>query len=37
MSQKIQCKYLTSEKLTPDNLNFKRYKCDDMSNIKIIL
>ena len=26
----IKCKYITSEKLTPENLNFIRYKCDDM-------
>jgi len=31
----IKCKYITSEKLTPENLNLKRYKCDDMSIIKI--
>ena len=31
----IQCKYITAEKLTPDNLRFKRYKCDDMSITKM--
>lgn len=31
----IKCKYITSEKLTPENLNLKRYKCDDMSIIKM--
>ena len=30
-----KCKYITSEKLTSENLNFKRYKCDDMSIIKM--
>lgn len=31
----IKCKYITSEKLTPGNLNLKRYKCDDMSIVKM--
>ena len=31
----IKCKYITSENLTPENLNLKRYKCDDMSIIKM--
>jgi len=31
----IKCKYITSEKLTPGNLNLRRYKCDDMSIIKM--
>ena len=30
----IQCKYITSDKLSPDNVRFKCYKCDDMSITK---
>ena len=30
----IQCKYITSEKLSPDNLKFKCFQCDDMSVTK---
>ena len=35
MSDKIQCRYLTSEKLSPDNIRFIRFKCDDMSVTKM--
>ena len=31
----IKCKYITSEKLSPDNLRFKGFKCNDMSVIKM--
>ena len=30
----IKCKYITSDKLTVDRLNFKSYQCDDMSITK---
>ncbi len=32
--ENIKCKYITSDKLTPDNLRFKSYKCNDMSITK---
>ena len=32
---KIQCKYITAEKLSPDNLRLKSFKCDDMSVTKM--
>ena len=35
MENTIQCKYITSEKLSPDNLRFKIFKCDDMSVTKM--
>ena len=30
----VQCKYITSDKLSPDRINFKSYQCDDMSITK---
>ena len=30
----IQCKYITSDKLSPENINFINYQCDDMSITK---
>ena len=30
----IKCKYITSDKLSPDRLSFKSYQCDDMSITK---
>ncbi len=30
----IKCKYITSDKLSPDRINFKSYQCDDMSITK---
>ena len=30
-----KCKYITSEKLTPENLKLKGHKCDDMSITKM--
>ena len=30
----IQCKYITSDKLTPDRVSFVNYQCDDMSITK---
>jgi len=30
----VQCKYITSDKLSPDKINFKSYQCDDMSITK---
>ena len=30
----VQCKYITSDKLSPDKINFKSYECDDMSITK---
>ena len=32
--EKIQCKYLTSDKLSPDRLKFKCFHCEDMSVTK---
>ena len=30
----IQCKYITSDKLYPEKINFISYQCDDMSITK---
>ena len=30
----IQCKYITSDKLSPEKINFINYQCDDMSITK---
>ena len=30
----IQCKYITSDKLTPNRVSFVNYQCDDMSITK---
>ena len=30
----VQCKYITSDKLSPNNLKFTSYQCDDMSITK---